>query len=180
MTVESLQAPDGRLQGVHTTWFQALLARHHQAPTAAARQAAEHELVQHVTALIAEARNAVPPRVSLERHIISSLVSDPDYEYDCGSDADYCTPLTDQVNQMRRAARGEGLTWHNPAQALPDPGEVVSCLLRHHGSGAMREEQLRKVLDSDLDWRTPDAGRAELGYDWEVLAWRKLPPPLPE
>lgn len=180
MTVESIQAPAGRLQGPHTPWFQALLARHHEAATAAARQAAEHELVQHVTALVAEARNAVPPRVSLERHIIRSLVNDPDYEYDCGSDADYCTPLTDQVNQMRRAARGEGLTWHNPAQALPDPGEVASCLLRHGGTGALKEERLRKVLDSDRNWRTPDEQRAELGADWEVLAWRRLPPSLPE
>lgn len=112
-------------------------------------------------------------RASLERHIINSLVTDPEYVYDVGSDADYCTPLTDRVHNLVQAARGEDLTWVNPSQEMPEAETAVVCLLRHHGTGRVRQDPLRHVAESDLSWRTLDG--AELSYDWEVLAWRPLP-----
>jgi hypothetical protein len=46
------------------------------------------------------AMNNQAARRSLALHIIESTLTDPEYEYDCGSDADYCTPLTDLVQKL--------------------------------------------------------------------------------
>jgi hypothetical protein len=42
-------------------------------------------------------------RLSLELQIIDSIVSDPDYEYDTGMDADYSTYRTDRINAVMKA-----------------------------------------------------------------------------
>ncbi len=48
-------------------------------------------------------------RLSIERGIIESLIDDPSYEYDCGMDADYSTPLTDKVAVLVRKKVQTGL-----------------------------------------------------------------------
>jgi hypothetical protein len=118
-------------------------------------------------------RRPVCPRAALERGIIESLLGDPNYEYDVGTDADYCTPLTDRLHKLVQAARGQDTSWHSPKDMLPDEGAIVCCLLRHHGTGTMRQDPLRRVIESDVDFRTLDD--FELGYDWEILAWRPMP-----
>lgn len=53
----------------------------------------------------AETTAALCARKSLELRIIESLLFNPDYEYDTGTDADYCTPLTDRVHGFIKAQK---------------------------------------------------------------------------
>lgn len=160
---------------IDTVTFRALLARcvFKLWRSRAAHQAAQKALVRYLEECLTLAADRVPPRVSLERSIIESLVTNRDYEYDCGMDADYGTPLTNKVHQVVKAARGEGIIWTNPAHKMPTVGALVSCLLRHHSTGKILENQLRKVQESDVDWRTAD-DNSEIGYDWEIIAWRQV------
>lgn len=65
------------------------------------------------------------------------------------------------------------MSWVDASVRLPATGSVVSCRLRHCGSGNIQVHKLMKVDESDCDWRTAD-DQAELSYDWDVVCWEDI------
>lgn len=60
--------------------------------------------------------------------------------------------------------------WIKPQERMPDAGREVLCKLQHADTKRVIEHRLRRVKESDCDWRIAGDG-GEVSYDWNVIEW---------
>ena len=68
----------------------------------------------------------------------------------------------------------EQLGWISVKDSLPEVGINVWGALQHWHTKNYRYYELKRVDESDCNWRTSD-DNSEISYDWTVTHWQPLP-----
>lgn len=66
------------------------------------------------------------------------------------------------------------MKWISVKDNMPDVGVPVWGALRHWHTKNYRYAEIKRVDESDCDFRTVD-DNSEISYDWNVTHWMNLP-----
>lgn len=68
------------------------------------------------------------------------------------------------------------MKWISVKDRLPNYGEDVWCALQHWNTKNYRYYELKRVDESDCNWRTTD-DHSEVDHNWNVTHWALPKPP---